>query len=147
MRLRTSFRVKFSVVMVVWPLALLGLPQAAAAGAVSVTGPVNVTHDLFADNEESLGMDGSGTLLAGAWKAFGFTAGSGFASAGVGGKTWARRTFVPGFTRFTNAPNVPGTGSFGVAGAPSVAWNPASGTFDVACQAFNTSPPFPIQLL
>jgi hypothetical protein len=147
MRLRTSPRAKFSVVTVVSALALLGLPQAAAAGTVSVTQQVNVTHDLFADNEESLGMDGTGTLLAGAWNDFDFNDGCGFAFSSDGGKTWAPRTFVPGFTQFTNDPNVPGTGSFEVAGDPSVAWNPAFGTFDVACQAFNTSPPFPIQLL
>src|SRR5258708_9354294 len=79
MRLRTSPRVRFSAVTVVSALALLGLPQAAAAGTVSVTRPVNVTHDLFADNEESLGMDGTGTLLAGAWNDFVFNDASGFA--------------------------------------------------------------------
>src|SRR5258708_22901789 len=46
MRLRTSPRVKFSVVTVVSALALLGLPQAAAAGTVSVSRPVTVTDDL-----------------------------------------------------------------------------------------------------
>lgn len=29
----------------------------------------------------------------------------------------------------------------------SVAWNPKFDTFDVVCQAFDVSPPFPIQLL
>lgn len=147
MRLRTPPRVKFSVVTVVSALALLALPQAAAAGTVSVTRPVNVTHDLFADNEESLGMDGTGMLLAGAWNDFDFNDGCGFAFSTNGGRTWAPRTFVPGFTQFTNDPNVPGTGSFEVAGDPSVAWNPAFHTFDVVCQAFDASPPFPIQLL
>src|SRR5215470_3236261 len=147
MRLRTSARVKFSVVTVVSALALLGLPQAAADGAVSVTRPVNVTHDLFADNEESLGMSGSGMLLAGAWNDFDFNDGCGFAYSTTGGSTWAPRTFVPGFTKFTNDPNVPGTGSFEVAGDPAVAWNPRFHTFDVVCQAFDVTPPFPIQLL
>jgi len=32
-------------------LALVTVPQAADAGPVTVTEPVNVTHDLFADNE------------------------------------------------------------------------------------------------
>jgi len=30
---------------------------------------------------------------------------------------------------------------------PSVAWNPKFDTFDLVCQAFDVSPPFPIQLL
>src|SRR5258708_31113015 len=125
MRLRTSPRVRFSAVTVVSALALLGLPQAAAAGTVSVTRPVNVTHDLFADNEESLGMNGSGTLLAGAWNDFDFNDGCGFAYSTDGGSTWAPRTFVPGFTEFTNDPSRPGTGSFQVAADPARPCDPS----------------------
>ena len=147
MPLQARPRVMFSVVTVLSAFALLALPQTAAAGSISVSRPVNVTHDLFADNEESLGMNGSGTLLAGAWNDFDFNDGCGFAFSTTGGSTWAPRTFVPGFTKFTNDPNVPGTGSFDVAGDPSVAWNPRFHTFDVVCQAFDVSPPFPIQLL
>ena len=66
MPLQAPPRVMFSVVTVLSAFALLALPQTAAAGSISVSRPVNVTHDLFADNEESLGMNGSGTLLAGA---------------------------------------------------------------------------------
>src|SRR6266700_7027281 len=128
-------------------VALMTVPQAASAGSVSVTTPVNVTHDQFADNEESLGMNGSGTLLASAWKDVDLNDGCGFAFSSTGGSTWAPRTFVPGFTKFTNDQNVPGTGSFDVAGDPSVAWNPRFHAFDVVCQAFDVTPPFPIQLL
>jgi hypothetical protein len=144
---RTRFWVIFSALSAVSALSLAGVPQAANAGSVTVTKPVNVTHDLFADNEESLGMSGSGRLLAGAWNDFDFNDGCGFAFSTTGGSSWAPRTFVPGFTKFTNSPSVPGTGSFEVAGDPAVAWNPRFHTFDVVCQAFNLSPPFPIQLL
>ena len=144
---RTRVLAVFSAVSAVSALALAGLPQAAGAGSITVTGPVNVTHDLFADNEESLGMNGSGRMLAGAWNDFDFNDGCGFAFSTTGGSTWAPRTFVPGFTKFTNDPQVPGTGSFEVAGDPAVAWNPKFHTFDVVCQAFDVTPPFPIQLL
>jgi len=144
---RTRVLAIFSAVSAVSALGLVTLPQAASAGSITVTKPVNVTHDLFADNEESLGMNGSGTLLAGAWNDFDFNDGCGFAFSTTGGSTWAPRTFVPGFTKFTNDPNVPGTGSFEVAGDPAVAWNPRFHTFDVVCQAFDVTPPFPIQLL
>jgi len=147
MPLQAPPRVMVSAVTVLSAFALLALPQTAGAGSISVTRPVNVTRDLFADNEESLGMNGSGTLLAGAWNDFDFNDGCGFAYSTTGGSTWAPRTFVPGFTKFTNDPSVPGTGSFGVAGDPAVAWNPRFHTFDVVCQAFDVSPPFPIQLL
>lgn len=144
---RTRPLAMFSVMSALSALALVALPAAVAAGSTSVTQPVNVTHDLFADNEESLGMNGSGTLLAGAWNDWDFNDGCGFAYSTTGGRTWAPRTFVPGFTKFTNDPGVPGTGSFDVAGDPAVAWNPKFHTFDVVCQSFDVTPPFPIQLL
>jgi hypothetical protein len=124
-----------SAACVLCAVAPAAMPQGAYAGTVSVTvtAPVNVTHDLFADNEESLGMNGSGMLLASAWNDFDFNDGCGFSFSVTGGTTWAPRTFVPGFTRFTNDPNVPGTGSFDVAGDPSIAWNPRFHTFDVVC--------------
>jgi hypothetical protein len=63
---RTRPLAMFSVVSALCMSALVTSPAAVDAGSISVTQPVNVTHDLFADNEESLGMNGSGTLLAGA---------------------------------------------------------------------------------
>jgi hypothetical protein len=144
---RPGFLAVRSAAIVLSALALTAVPLAASAGMVSVTSQVNVTHDLFADNEESLGMNGSGTMLAGSWNDFDFNDGCGFSFSTTGGTTWAPRTFVPGFTKFTNDPSLAGTGSFDVAGDPSVAWNPRFGTFDVVCQGFNVTPPFPIQML
>jgi hypothetical protein len=119
----------------------------AAPAATSVSAPLNVTSDHFANNEESLGMSPDGGLLAGSWNDWEFNDGCGFSYSANGGASWAPETFVPGFTRFTNDPDVPGTGSFEVAGDPAVAYNPRFGTFDVVCQSFNTSSPFEIQLL
>jgi hypothetical protein len=144
---RSRLLALFSAASALSALALVSVPQAAGAGSVIVTKPVDVTHDLFADNEESLGMNGSGSLLAGAWNDWDYNDGCGFAYSTTGGSTWAPRTFVPGFTKTTNDPSVPGTGSFDVAGDPAVAWNPKFHSFDVVCQAFDVTPPFPIQLL
>jgi hypothetical protein len=146
---RTRFLAMVSAASALSALALAAAPQVTNAGpvSVSVTTPVNVTRDLFADNEESLGMTGSGRLLAGSWNDFDFNDGCGFSFSTTGGSTWAPRTFVPGLTKFTNDPNVAGTGSFDVAGDPSVAWNPKFHTFDVICQAFDVTPPFRIRLL
>lgn len=48
--------------------AVLSLAGSASALAVtSVSPPLNVTNSHFAGNEESLGMDPAGTLLASAW--------------------------------------------------------------------------------
>jgi hypothetical protein len=109
-----------------------------SAGAATsiVSKPVDVTNSLFAGNEESLGMDGSGMLLAGAWNDWHFNDGCGFSYSTSGGRSWAPESFVPGLTEFTNDPNIPGTGTFTIAGDPSVAYNPKSGLFDVICQAF-----------
>src|SRR2546425_1748605 len=66
-----------------------------------------------------------------------------------GGKTWSPTLpngFIPGLTKFTNDPAVPGTGSFDVAGDPAVAFSPDGRTAYFVCQAFNVTPPFQIAL-
>lgn len=121
-------------------LSTIGALFAAAAVTVSASTPtvgtiVNVTNSQFAGNEESLGMDATGTTLAAAWNDWHFNDGCGFSYSTNGGSTWAPESFAP-FTSFTNDPNVPGAGTFPIAGDPVVVWNPKFGTFDVICQAF-----------
>jgi hypothetical protein len=113
---------------------------ATAASGVSLGAKVNVTDDRYAQNEESLGMDPGGTLLAAAWNDWNYNDGCGFSYSTDGGSNWAPATFVPGLTLFTNDPDVPGTGSYTAAGDPAVAYDPRSGVFDVVCQAFGGSP-------
>lgn len=112
-------------------LAVLGL-----AGAAAATAPVQVTDDMFAANEESLGMSPNGQLLMGMWNDWHFNDGCGISYSTDGGSTWAPESFAPGFTSFTNDPNVPGTGIYAAAGDPVDLYNPKSGVFDVVCQAF-----------
>jgi len=118
---------------------LIAAASAVAAGTTVVSKPVNVTNSLYAGNEESLGMDPAGTLLAGAWNDWHYNDGCGFSYSTDGGSSWAPETFVPGLTAFTNDPSIAGTGSFGIAGDPAVAYNPKSGLFDVICQAFGAT--------
>jgi hypothetical protein len=125
----------------------LGITAHVHASQIKVSSPLDVTADQFADNEESLGMDPSGNTLAAAWNDWDFNDGCGFSYSTSAGSSWAPRTFVPGFTQFTNDPNVPGTGRFSAAGDPVVVYNPKSGLFDVICQAFGTSTGNQIQLL
>lgn len=118
-------------------LGALSTPAGARTGSdPTVTTPVDVTNDQFANNEESLGMSPDGRLLAGAWNDWEYNDGCGFSYSTDGGATWAPETFVPGLTEFTNDPNIPGTGIFAVAGDPAVVYNPESGLFDVVCQSF-----------
>jgi hypothetical protein len=114
-----------------------------AAVTVSASAPgvgpiVNVTNSQFAGNEESLGMDTSGQLLAAAWNDWHFNDGCGFSYSTDGGSNWAPESFAP-FTSFTNDPNVSGIGTFPIAGDPVVVWNPKFRSFDVVCQAFGLS--------
>jgi hypothetical protein len=110
-----------------------------SASGQTVGRTVNVTNDSFADNEESAGMSPDGSLLAASWNDFDFNDGCGFSFSTNGGNTWAPRSFVPGFTGFTNDPNIAGTGTFAVAGDPSVTFNPRSQKFVVVCQAFGAT--------
>ena len=128
-------------------VAVASLALATVAGAHPALGsvhhptaivlpPVDVTNDLYANNEESLGMSPDGQVMAGAWNDWQYSDGCGFSYSVDGGDQWAHETFVPGLTAFTNDPNVPGTGTFPIAGDPAVVYNPKSGLFDVVCQAF-----------
>ncbi len=114
---------------------IAALTVVVSASAATVSAPLNVTNSQFAANEESLGMDATGTLLASAWNDWHYNDGCGFSYSTDGGSTWAPQSFAP-FTSFTNDPNVPGAGRFPIAGDPVVVWNPAFKTFDVVCQSF-----------
>src|SRR5262249_40854269 len=114
-------------------VAALSLVVSASAATV---GPVvNATNSQFAANEESLGMDPSGALLAYAVNDWHYNDGCGFGYSTDGGATWSPESFAP-FTSFTNDPNVPGAGRYPIAGDPVVVWNPKFNTFDVVCQSF-----------
>src|SRR5438552_16802322 len=98
----------------------LGALFAIAAVTVSASSPsvspvVNVTNSQFAGNEESLGMDAGGTLLAAAWNDWHFNDGCGFSYSTNGGSRWASESFAP-FYLFTHGPNLPGPGVFSPAG-------------------------------
>src|SRR5690348_5643718 len=67
-----------------------------------------------------------------------------------GGKTWSATLpngFVPGMTKYTNDPNVPGTGAYDAAGDPTIAFSPDGSVAYFVCQAFNFTSPFQIALL
>ncbi|HEX9234687.1 MAG TPA: sialidase family protein [Actinomycetota bacterium] len=127
--------------------SLAVVPAGAVPRGATVSHLVDVTHDAYADNEESMGMSPGGRLLSGAWNDWDYNDGCGFSYSTDGGAHWAPRTFVPGLTEFTNDPNIPGTGSFPIAGDPAVVFNPKSHLFDVVCQAFFGAPGQAMNLL
>src|SRR5437764_7906774 len=62
-----------------------------------------------------------------------------------GGRTWTPTLpsgFLPGVTKFTNDPNVPGTGAYDAGGDPAVAFSPNGRVAYYVCQAFDFTSPF-----
>jgi hypothetical protein len=67
-----------------------------------------------------------------------------------GGRTWSATLpdgFIPGITKYTNDPSVPGTGVYDAGGDPTVAFSPHGKVAYFVCQAFNFTSPYQIALL
>src|SRR5256886_2796277 len=138
----TMLAIVVAAAVVAAAAAIGGAPSGAASTAV------DVTNDVYANNEESLGMSPNGQWLAGAWNDWEYNDGCGFSYSSDGGDTWAPESFAP----FTASSNTRGVDpifptQFAVAGDPSVVFNPKSNKFDVICQAFGTKTGNQIQLL
>ena len=125
----------------------LGLISLAAASSVKV---VNVSNDQTAQNETPVAVNPTNpsNLITGAndWN---YNDGCAVNSSFDGGKSWTPALpagFLPGVTRFTNDPAVPGTGAYDAGGDPAIAFSP-DGTAYFVCQAFNDSSPYTIALL
>src|SRR5689334_6658247 len=123
------------------------LPTRARVPAVFV---VDVSRDTTAQNETPIAANplNPSNLITGAndWN---FNDGCAVNASFDGGQTWTATLpngFLPGVTRFTNDPSVPGTGFFEAGGDPAVAFGP-DGTAYFVCQAFNFTSPFQINLL
>src|SRR5437588_12125367 len=119
----------------------------AGSGRISVSRVVDVSKDQLSQNETPLAVNPANALnmITGAndWN---YNDGCAVNATFDGGKTWTPTLpsgFVPGLTKYTNDPSVPGTGIYDAAGDPYVAFGP-DGTAYFACQAFNFTPPFEI---
>lgn len=112
----------------------------AVSGAPTVNTVVNVTNDTTAQNETPLAVNpvNAQNILTGNndWN---YNDGCGVNASFDGGKTWTRTLpngFIPGITRFTNDPDVPGTGDGDFGGDPAAAFGP-DGTAYFACFSYN----------
>jgi len=121
-------------------LALLAL-SAGTASATTISTPVNVTRDDTSQNETPLAVNPANPnmLLSGSndWN---YNDGCGMYVSTNGGASWSGALpegYLPGVTRFTNNPDVPGTGAFDAGGDPVVAFSPDGRTAYYVCQAFN----------
>jgi hypothetical protein len=139
----------FAVVL----LAAAGVAVAADAGggAVTVSRVVDVSNDTTSQNETPLAINPANpqNMITGNndWN---FNDGCGVNVTFDGGKTWTPTLpngFLPGVTKFTNDPNVPGDGAYDAGGDPTIAFSPDGRTAYYVCQAFNVTSPFQIALL
>jgi hypothetical protein len=124
---------------------------AAAGGAgkttpISVSPVVDVSRDQTSQNETPIAVNPANpaNMIVGAndWN---LNDGCAVSATNDGGKTWTPTLpngFVPGLTRFTNDPGVPGTGIYDVGGDPSVAFSPDGKIAYFACLAYNLTSPF-----
>jgi len=124
---------------------------AGSAAATTISTPVNVSQDTTSQNETPIAVNPANPsmLLSGAndWN---YNDGCGMYVSTNGGRSWSGALpegYLPGVTKFTNNPDVPGTGAYDAGGDPVVAFSPDGRTAYFVCQAFNFSSPFGIQLL
>jgi hypothetical protein len=110
------------------------------AGGPTVTTVANVTNDTTAQNETPLAVNPRNpqNLVTGNndWN---YNDGCGVNASFDGGKTWTKTLpdgFLPGVTRFTNDPAVPGTGDGDFGGDPAVAFGP-DGTAYFTCFSYD----------
>jgi hypothetical protein len=111
---------------------------------------VNVSRDTTAQNETPLTVNprNPDNLITGNndWN---YNDGCGVNASFDGGKTWTPTLpngFLPGVTKYTNDPKVPGTGAYDFGGDPAVAFGP-DGTAYFACFGYQASPPYGVALL
>src|SRR5919199_2002358 len=121
-----------------------------AAGSSSGVTVVNVSDDTTAQNETPLAVNPRNpqNLITGNndWN---YNDGCGVNASFDGGKSWTKTLpngFLPGITKYTNDPLVPGTGAYDFAGDPYVAFGP-DGTAYFSCFGYQGTPPYNVVLL
>jgi hypothetical protein len=125
------------------PVEQISAPNAVSltslSGAPTVNVVVNVTRDTTAQNETPLAVNPRNpqNLITGNndWN---YNDGCGVNASFNGGKTWTKTLpngFIPGITRYTNDPDVPGTGDGDFGGDPAAAFAP-DGTAYFACFSY-----------
>lgn len=124
-------------------------PAQILSGSPTVNTLVNVTNDTTAQNETPLAVNPRDpqNFITGNndWN---YNDGCGVNASFNGGKTWTKtlpRGFIPGITKYTNDPSVPGTGIYDYAGDPAVAFD-ANGVAYFACFGYQGTPPYNVAL-
>jgi hypothetical protein len=138
------------------PFVLTAAPQPGFASPSISVSVINVSQstpsgDVLSQNETPIAINPANprNMITGAndWN---YNDGCAVNVSFDGGTTWTPTLpngFIPGITRFTNDPNVAGTGAYEAGGDPTVAFSPDGKVAYFVCQAFNFTSPFQIALL
>ena len=125
------------------------MSRQAAIGAASAL-VVNVSRDTTAQNETPVAFNpvNPDNLITGNndWN---YNDGCGVNASFDGGQTWTPTLptgFIPGITKYTDDPSVPGTGTYDFGGDPAVAFGP-DGTAYFACFGYQAAQPYGVVLL
>jgi hypothetical protein len=142
--------------MAVVLVSLLVVTGSAAAGGgkITVSPVVDVSAgggDQLSQNETPIAVNPAdpANLITGAndWN---YNDGCAVNASTDGGKTWTPTLpdgFLPGVTKFTNDPNVAGSGAYDAGGDPTIAFSPDGKVAYYVCQAFDFTSPYDIALL
>ncbi len=130
------------------PTAPTAARSVKAAGSSAFV--VNVSNDTTAQNETPLAVNplNPQNFITGGndWN---YNDGCSVNATFDGGKTWTKTLpngFIPGITKYTNDPSVPGTGSYDYGGDPTAAFGP-DGTAYFACFGYQATSPYGVVLL
>src|SRR5436190_12340475 len=106
----------------------VGLVLAAPAGAITISKVVDVSGDELSQNETPIAINPANpaNMITGAndWN---YNDGCAVSVTFNSGKSWTPTVpngFLPGITKFTNDPSVPGSGLYDAGGDPSIAFRP-----------------------
>jgi len=130
------------------------LRSAAAQYSVSSNAPpmvVNVSNDTTAQNETPLAVNPrNAQIMITGNNDWNYNDGCGVNSTSDGGRSWTKTLpngFVPGITKYTDDPSVPGTGRYDYGGDPTVGFSADGQTAYFACFGYQATPPYGVVLL
>jgi hypothetical protein len=140
-----------SLAVVVAAAAAMVVSASADTSRIVVSRVVDVSNDQTSQNETPLAVNPANPqdMITGNndWN---LNDGCGVNVTFDGGKSWTPTLpngFLPGVTKFTNDPSVPGDGAYDAGGDPTIAFSPDGSIAYYVCQAFNVTSPFQIALL
>jgi hypothetical protein len=123
----------------------------ASTSSITISNVVDVSNDQTAQNETPIAVNPANpaNMITGNndWN---YNDGCGVNTTVNGGAKWTPALpsgFLPGVTKFTNDPAVPGDGAYDAGGDPTIAFSPDGKVAYYACQAFNFTSPYQIALL